>query len=224
MSLLHDFNRWFAWNTSRDARLMNAASGTTPTRLRCWLWIDGVGGYLVCLGDELSIGQPVAGAPVDIPLLGDLSRRHATLVRDGDGYLLRPIRAARVMERDGAGESILADGQTIELSGQVRLRFRRPHPLSHSARLEFQSGHGTQPRSDAVLLWADTLVLGPTASAHVVCPGWPREVVLYRQGEQLMCHAPGEFTVDGQACRDRAALGATSRVSGPGFSFAFEAA
>src|SRR5262249_315525 len=57
------------------------------------LWIDGVGGYLVCLGARVSLGQP-AGWQVDVPIMADLSRLHAWIERDGEGYSLRAVRPA----------------------------------------------------------------------------------------------------------------------------------
>src|SRR5262249_37527645 len=35
---------------------------------RFLLWIDGVGGYLVCLGGRVALGQATAEAAVDVPL------------------------------------------------------------------------------------------------------------------------------------------------------------
>ena len=61
-----------------------------PPGPRFMMWVDGVGGYLTCLSDEVRIGQAVAGNPVEIPVIGDLSRNHVTIVRQGEGYLIRP--------------------------------------------------------------------------------------------------------------------------------------
>lgn len=225
MSLIHDLtNRLLKPSMSHSLETTPAPTLDSTASLRGWLWVDGVGGYLVCVGDVLSIGQPVANTTVDIPLLGDLSRQHAQLVRDGDGYLFRALRTARAAERPSNQEMLVSDGRTIELGSGVQLRFTRPHRLSCSARLDFISGHGTLPHSDAVLLWADTLVLGPQPGAHVVCPGWQREVVLFRQGERLVCRVAGEFVIDGQPCQDRGAMTIRSRVVGSDFSFSFEAA
>ena len=60
---------------------------------RFLIWVDAVGGYWVCLGDEVLMGQPVQSDQVDIPLLGDLSGRHARIRRDGEGYLIEAIKA-----------------------------------------------------------------------------------------------------------------------------------
>ncbi len=45
---------------------------------RFLLWVDAVGGYLVCLDDEVVLGRAGTDAVADVPLLGDLSRQHAT--------------------------------------------------------------------------------------------------------------------------------------------------
>ena len=63
---------------------------------RFLLWIDGVGGYLVCMGTRVNFGQAVPGSPVDVPLVADVSRMHATLSRDGEGYVLEAVRALQV--------------------------------------------------------------------------------------------------------------------------------
>ena len=104
----------------------------------------------------------------------------------------------------------------------MKLQLRRTHPLSLTARLDFLSRHRTQPAADAVLLLADSCVLGPKPQSHVVCRDWTREVILFRQEEKLYCHAAGHFEIDGVACRNRGLLQANSRVSGEGFSFSLE--
>src|SRR5205823_6319924 len=47
---------------------------------RFLLWIDGIGGFLVCLGNRVMVGQATAEAGVEIPLYADVSRIHATLI------------------------------------------------------------------------------------------------------------------------------------------------
>ena len=60
------------------------------------LWIDGVGGFLVCLSHRVTLGQANPDSVVDIPLLADVSRHHATLQRDPEGYFLEAIRKVQV--------------------------------------------------------------------------------------------------------------------------------
>lgn len=187
---------------------------------RFLLWIDAVGGYWVCMADEVVLGQPVGG--VDIPILGDLSKRHARIRRDGEGYVIEAIRPVRVNGQPVAGVTTLQDRALILLGDRVELRFRVPHALSGTARLEFASGHRTQPSSDAVLLMAETCVLGPSRHSHVVCPAWPKEVVLYRRGEELHCRTAGNLEIDGRAAKHGGRMAANSRVEGDRFSFTLE--
>ena len=106
----------------------DVATAEKPERF--FLWIDAVGGYLVCRHDTIVIGQPDSSGRVDVPILGDLSRRHAVIRRVGEGYLLEPLRKVRVNDLETGSATSLADGALIELSEGVKLRFRRPHPLS----------------------------------------------------------------------------------------------
>ncbi len=189
---------------------------------RFMLWVDAVGGYWVCLADELIVGQPGAAGGADIPILADISSRHARIRRDGEGYLIDAFREVRVGGRPVEATALLSDGSRIEIGPGVKLQMRRTHPLSLTARLDFLSRHRTQPPADAVLLLADSCVLGPKPQSHIVCRDWTREVILFRHEEKFYCHANGRFEIDGVACRNRGRLQANSRVSGEGFSFSLE--
>ncbi len=189
---------------------------------RFMLWVDAVGGYWVCLADELIVGQPGATGGADIPILADISARHARIRREGEGYLIDAFREVRVGGRPVDATELLTDGSRIEIGPGVKLQMRRTHPLSLTARLDFLSRHRTQPAADAVLLLADCCVLGPKPHSHIVCRNWTREIILCRQEEKLICHVAGRFEIDGVACKNRGQLRANSRVSGEGFSFSLE--
>src|SRR3954471_20628960 len=121
---------------------------TSATKMpdRLLLWAAAGGGYLRALGDEVSFGQPAgAGAAPDVPILGDLSRRHAIIHREGEAYSIEALRPVRVDGKSVGHTAPLLEGSTIDLGQGVRLQFRRPHPLSATARLEFISPHRTQP-------------------------------------------------------------------------------
>jgi hypothetical protein len=187
------------------------------------LWVDAVGGYWVCLGDEVVLGQPVTGGTVDVPILGDLSARHARIRRDGEGYMIEALRDVSIDGRRVAQMALLADGSKIQLGTGVRLVFRRPHGLSATARLDFASHHRTQPSVDAVLLMADSLVLGPHPHSHVVCRDWPEEVVLYRHEDQLYCRTRGRMEIDGLPCQGRGMIHPDAHIVGAHFAMSLEA-
>ena len=124
-----------------------------------------------------------------MPILADLSRRHAVIRRDAGAYVLEPLQRTLVDGREITGPYVLADNQLIQLGDNVRIRFTKPHALSATARLSLESHHKTQPSADAVLLMADSCVLGPNRHCHVRCRDWQRDVVVYRQNDQVFCRA-----------------------------------
>ncbi|MGE3822073.1 MAG: FHA domain-containing protein [Isosphaeraceae bacterium] len=188
---------------------------------RFLLWVDAVGGYLVCLDDELVLGRAGHDSDADVPLMGDLSRKHATVRRDGEGYVLRAHRPTFI--NGGAVESAtLRDGDVIRLGDTVELEFRQPSPVSSTARLTVLSRHRLPLAVDGILFMADTCVIGGSSQSHVVSPRLRDPVVLYRQGSGLWCRAAGGFEVDGGACSARAPLTLRSSVLGDGFSFSLE--
>ena len=191
---------------------------------RLLLWVDAVGSYLVCMGNEVSLGQPaVGGTGPDVPILGDLSRRHAIIRRDSETYSIEAIRPVRIDGRVIERTVPLADGNIIVLGDAVRLRFRRPHPLSATARLELASRHRTQPSTNAVLLMADACILGSAAASHVITPTWTSEVVLFRRADELACRTSAKVAIDGKPTSGgRGALSPRSRVEGEEFAFSLE--
>ncbi len=196
-----------------------AASMASTARIL--LWIDGVGGFLVCTGDRVLLGQAVPGNPVDVPILADVARRHVRIHRE-DRYLLEPLSDVWLRQRPVASMSVLSDGDIIRMGSGLELRFRQPHALSATARLEWVSQHRTCPRVDAILLMADTCVLGPRLHNHVVCRDWSQEVVLYRQGDDWMCRCRDGLEVDGRFGLGSQAVSWDSHVRGSDFSFSLE--
>jgi len=199
-----------------------ARAGEPGPRGRFLLWVDAVGGYLVCLDDQVVLGRAGHDSNADVPLMGDLSRNHATLVRDGEGYVLRAHRPTFVNNRQ-VETAPLRDGDVIRLGTSVELEFRQPSPVSATARLAVVSRHRLPLAVDGILLMADTCIVGNAVQAHVRAPSIPAPVVLYRQGNALWCKATGGFEVDGRSCASRAPLTLQSSVLGDGFSFSLEA-
>jgi FHA domain len=198
--------------------------GSTKIPDRCMLWVDAVGSYLVCRSNEVALGQPAtSGAAPDVPILGDLSRRHAVIRREGENYSLEALRSVRINGKPVTRPSPLWDGSTIELGDAVRLRFRKPHPLSATACLEFVSLHRTQPSTNGILLMAEACILGPAATSHVVTPRWQHEVVLFRDAQELACRTSAKIKIDGTTkTAGRCILRSGSRVEGEEFAFSLE--
>lgn len=186
------------------------------------MWVDGVGGYLVCLSDEVLIGQAIAAAGADLPIVGDISRQHAIISRQGESYVIRPDAMTRVEGREVTAARMLSDGDEIELGSSFRVRFRQPHPLSATSRLDFLSDHRTQPTADGVLLMANSCILGPGPNSHVVCRGWNHDLVLVRQGQQLRCHGQESLEIDGSQVGQKGEITLNSRIVGDDFCLSLE--
>src|SRR5262249_27127852 len=177
-------------------------TGFAEPPVRFWLWIDGVGGYLICLAGRISFGQATPDAFVDVPLFADVSRLHATLSRDDEGYTLEAPRGVQVNGKP-VERTLLRSGDRVTLGASCQFLFRQPSPLSGTARLELTSGHRLPTSVDAVLLMADALVIGPDAQAHVTVPDLKQPLVLFRTKEGLGVRYGGSFTVNARPYRDR---------------------
>jgi hypothetical protein len=206
--------------SSRSSEVDTVAGKDNPRR--ALLWVDAVGGFLVCLDNDIVIGQPSPSESLAIPILADLSRRHAIIRRDAGAYVIEPIQRTLIDGREIKNPFVLADNQLIQLGDNVRIRFSKPHALSMTARLNFESHHKTQPTADAVLLMADSCVLGPSRHCHVRCRNWQRDLVVYRQNDQVFCRADEPLTIDGVAATSSNEIQPGARVEGETFSFAWE--
>lgn len=189
------------------------------------LWIDGVGGFLVCTHPTVTIGRAVPNAGVDIPLQADLRRRHLKIKRVENQYLASSPGGPEVEAEDGSEWMLLNDQQSVDLGSGVRARFLQTHPLGRSARLEFTSRHRTEPWSDAVLLMGDAILMGPDRSNHVYCPRWKDQLVIYRQGDQIFLRSQNNrnlLEVDGQTRQGDILLKDGLQISGAEFSISCE--
>jgi hypothetical protein len=220
------------WNSHRSLQLSKVAAATgEPKEIaavnqksgqRFVLWIDAVGGYLVCRQNEVVLGQASPGNQVDIPILADISRKHATIRREAEGYLIVPHGLVTVSGRTVEDSMLLRDGDEIGLGESVRLRFRRPHALSASARLEMLSRHKTQPSVDGIILMAESFILGPSMQNHVICRDWDDDVILFQAQEELYARTGNRFDINGTPHEDRGRIDYGSQVSGEDFAFYIE--
>jgi hypothetical protein len=207
-------------HASRSFEDDTVAGNETPQR--ALLWLDAVGGFLVCLDDSVVLGQPAGGDRIAVPIMADVSRRHAVIRREEGAYVIEPLQRTRVDGREINAPFVLADNQLIELGDNVKVRFAKPHALSATARLTIESHHKTQPTADAVLLMADSCVLGPNRHCHVRCREWERDVVVFRQGERLFCRASEPVAMNGVSTNGENEIQSGVRVEGEHFAFTWE--
>jgi len=198
---------------------------------RFLLWVDGVAGYLVCTGSRVTFGQAVLeGGPVDVPLFADVSRIHAELSRDGEGFLIEAGKAApaagpRPLMVNGreVARSVLNPGDRVTLGATCQFQFQRPVPVSGTAKLELTSGHRLVHCVEGVLLMANEVILGPAGASHVVVPGVTERVLLYRSKDGLGLRVPGgKVLVNDRPHAERAPLPLPASVEADGVTFALE--
>ena len=188
------------------------------------LWIDGVGSYLVCLGDQVTIGSP-AGTTRDQPeiaIWSNLSRNHARLVRRGEFWVLEPLGVTQVDGCSIAKPVVLQDGNLLELGQGVELRFRLPSRLSGTARIEFISRHRVQSAVDGVILLAETCVMEDTGEAHIPFPAGAGRVLLMKRAGVVWCRSARQIEVNGVSCGTDVACAVGAVYSGDGWRFRWE--
>lgn len=185
------------------------------------LWIDGVGGFLVCLGNKVTLGQAKPECEVDIPIYADVSSHHATITRDSEGYMLEAVRKVQVNQRETT-RVLLQSGDRITLGSSCQMTFQQPVAVSASAKLDMTSGHRLRLAVDGILLMADTLVLGPGSQVHVSMPDLKQPVILYRNKNQLGVSYAGNMSIGGQPVKDRGMIQPGAAIQGEDFSLAVE--
>lgn len=208
-----------AWPKSADAETM---TNTSQPGKRLIAWIDEVGGFLICMSEEVTIGQPASEGGVDIPVRADLSRRHATLRRDGEHYVLTPIYETKIDGNLVTGPTLVRHGALIELGESLRLRFTRPHSLSTTAVLQIESKHKTELAVDSVILMSESCVLGPRPHSHIRCPGWENDLVLFRRGDQLRFRSTEIVELNDHPGNTSGIITANCRLVGGEFALSFE--
>lgn len=193
----------------------------SPGPARFILWIDNVGGFLACRTPSITIGRSGTKG-IDIPLLGDVASRHAQFVRDGEGFVLEAWKEVRVNRQPLVGRVLLPPNAELDFGSGVIFDFRQPHALSMSAWLKPRSAHRLRPTVDAVLLFADTLIVGPAVGSHVQCPDWEQELVFYQMGMELGCRSSMPFRVHGGPPISKANLDLRARIESETVSLSLE--
>jgi hypothetical protein len=188
-----------------------------------YLWVDGVGAFQLFTGTRVTVGGPTRDRDsADLVLLANLSRKHATFVRSGEGYILEAHGACKVADRAVEERTHLNTNYRLELASGVRLRFRLPSVLSATAVVDFLSDHRPNRSIDGVILMEQTCLLGPSLDNHIVCPDWNETVVLYRKPEGFWCKSQSQVAIDGQWTESGGLVKPGSCVSGSEFRFRLE--
>jgi hypothetical protein len=147
---------------------------------------------------------------------------HAEIRRDPEGYVIESSRELRINGQSKKFAS-LSDGDRITLGSTCQLCFRKPIPISSTARLEFVSGHRLPHAVDGVILMAESLVLGSSGTVHIpMSTDVTGTMSLYRSQESMGVRYHGSYTINGCAAQNRSVLPVPAVVSTDTFTLAVE--
>lgn len=211
----------------------SAAKDVQATTDRYIAWIDGVGAWLVLTGSSVSLGRvngnvsPLVKASsteqeADVALVANLSRDHATIERVDENYVLKPKSSVQILGRPISYDTVLPDNCELTLGSSVRLAFSIPTPLSATAKVTFESEHRPRTSVDGVILMAETCLLGPSASDHVLCRNWSGSVVLVQTSGGIVAKSKQDLQIDGRKARTSDVVSNGQVVSGEDFRFRLE--
>lgn len=187
------------------------------------LWIDGVGCWLLCLSDNVTIGGPaLKDDSADVRLMANLSRQHVAFQRRGESYLVQPLAETRINNRAIYETTSLNSDYQVRLGSTVELGFRIPTALSTSAVIDFRSGHRPAQSIDGIVLMNDNCLLGPGTDNHINCRNWSSTVILFYRDGELCCKSRDSLIVDGKTMQDYANLTSGSVISGEDLQFRIE--
>lgn len=162
------------------------------------LWIDRVGGFDVVESRRVTMGGPGGQTPADIAVRCSWRSLVATIMRGTSGDALALESSGDGSQRSTDVAVQLAADQWLPLTAMAssdcvdsaaesapRLRYRRPSPLSRSAVVTVAAPHRLVRPVDAVVLFDQTILVGPESFNHVSAPsltsqGW----VLFRRADQ----------------------------------------
>ena len=112
-------------------------------------------------GDSWRLGGPDTSARAEIAVQADWSRDAGRLWREGDDYFWNDQQHE---------PKLIPAGATLPIEGSASLVLHKASPLSRSAVLRLQPPHRFLGHVDAVILFADTLLIGPDPQCHIRCP------------------------------------------------------
>ncbi len=151
---------------------------------RLLILVDGSGSYLLIRNPRASIGRAATDHPADIPIVSNLSERHADIARVDDDYFIFANREVNIGGKP-VQQKLLQSGDKIILGKRSKLTFNLPSRKSTSAVLDL-SGSGKLPNDVKRIILFDRLAtVGRKSNAHIVVPTAAEDLVLYERGGKL---------------------------------------
>ncbi|MCG8652823.1 MAG: hypothetical protein MI861_23490 [Pirellulales bacterium] len=163
--------------------LAASPSPTAPTLpARLLLQIDGIGSILLLRSELVRIGSASRSQSLELPLVTDGIETPIQIRRQGEDYLLTSDQPVKVNERAFTSR-LLADGDIIRVGRRGRLRFGKPIAASATAMLELTGAPLIRNDVRRVVLFADSLILGPESSSQLALRGVQGRYALLAGGD-----------------------------------------
>ncbi|HMP79837.1 MAG TPA: hypothetical protein PKD54_10325, partial [Pirellulaceae bacterium] len=109
------------------------------------------------------------------------------------------------------------------LADSVGVRYRQPLLLGSTACLDLIRPARTVPWCDGILLMGETLILGQSPAAHIMCHELSKGLVLVNRQGDLTVQTSRWIDVDGRRVRGSVRIGLGSRLVCDDVSVTFEA-
>lgn len=146
--------------------------------------VDGAGSFLVVAKRRLRIGLDRSSNGSDVALQASAKTPTFSIERLDDDYFLQADEGVQVNGRP-VQRKLLADGDTLTVGQQHRMKFRLPNPASTTAMLDLTGARLTRRDIRKVILLDESLILGPPRSAHVSVTGIEQPLVLRLHDQRL---------------------------------------
>lgn len=168
---------------TRDTMPLGPAKSCAGLPDRLLLLVDGGGSYLLLRGDSAVIGRTGSDA-ADIPLLSDISERHATVRRIEDDYFVVSDRDVEVGGR-ATRRALLRSGDRLVLGRKAKFDFRVPSRQSATAVLDLSDTTRMPHDVRRVVLLDGHATIGSGPSAHIGCRHAGTSLVVYERPDGL---------------------------------------
>ena len=170
LSLLSGMQSPNVSDSLRDFATISAAPLTAPAEAgRYILRIDGVGTVLLLSAPRIAIGPVTREKQVDLPLRGYTASSHTTIERTDGDY------------RDQSGRPLGSD-QKLDFGPRCQVRFRIPNSLTRTAVIDLTGTVLQRPDIRSVILFDETLIVGPARTSHIVTRALEKPLVVFRRG------------------------------------------
>ena len=160
--------------------------------------VDGCGSALVTGSPTVTIGPVSSSDRPDVGLVTDPGAPTVMIQRVEDDYFLRSPREVKVNGKPTC-DSLLNDGDKIELSPRCRFKFRMPHAASTSAVIELSGARMVRGDVKRIVLLDKQLVMGSGPACQVRADSAQEPIILCVRDGKLVCQSRQVVKVGSEA-------------------------